>query len=75
MKNSSWFLWYSFRCLGHGEFVGLGWFKINLKDMVGWTIRYPKFDHHMIFVDERGNVDGYVPNGIPPPYQHGHVNF
>jgi len=29
----------------------------------------------MIFVDERGNVDGYVPNGIPPPYQHGHVNF
>jgi len=55
--------------------LGLGQFKINLKDRVGRTIKYPKFDPPMRFVVERAYDDGYVPNGIPPPYQHVHVNF
>ena len=29
----------------------------------------------MKLVDERADVDGYASNGIPPLYQHGHVNF
>ena len=57
------------------NFVGLGRFTINLKDMVGWMIIYPKFDPPMRIVVERVDVNGYVPNGILPPYQHCHVNF
>lgn len=29
----------------------------------------------MKFVVEIADVDGHVPNSIPPPYQHGHVYF
>jgi len=29
----------------------------------------------MKFVVEKANVDGHVPNSIPPPYQHGHFYF
>jgi len=57
------------------NFVGLGQFKINIKDRVGRTIKYPKFNPPMRFVVEIANDNGYVSNGIPPPYQHGHVNF
>jgi len=57
------------------NFVVLSRFKINLKDRVGRTIIYPKFYPPMRFVVERADVDGYATNCIPPPYQHGHVNF
>jgi hypothetical protein len=43
--------------------------------MVGRTISYPKFDPPMKYFVEKVDVVGHVPNGIPPTYQHGGVNF
>jgi len=56
-------------------FVSLDRFRINLKDRVGRTISYPKFDLPMKFVVEKVGVVEHMPNCFPPSYQHGEVNF
>jgi len=49
-------------------FLGLYRFEINLKDTVGRTISYPKFNPLMKFVVEKVDVFDYVLNDIPLPY-------
>jgi len=64
-----------FGAWGTMAIVTLGKFRINLKDRVSRRISYPEFNTPIEFVVEIVCVVDYVLNCIPPPYQHGDVNF
>lgn len=55
--------------------MGLDQFGVNLKDRVGRTIIYPKFNTPKNFAIEKTDVVDYMLDRIPPPYQHGDGNF